>query len=93
MSADEEESSSNDEQQRPSPATQYQSSNGVLNLGMLSVTGFGLLANHAGLVAVFVSTGALMAASAWILSSDRLRKSVSASGFADPPERDLSALG
>jgi predicted MFS family arabinose efflux permease len=68
-------------------------SNGVLNLGMLSVTGFGLVANHAGLVAVFISTGALMAASAWILFSDRLRKSASPARFADAPERDLSASG
>jgi MFS family permease len=39
-------------------------SNGVMNLGMLTVLGFGQLANHVGLVAVFVITGLLVAASA-----------------------------
>jgi len=43
-------------------------SNGVLNLGMLTVLGFGQLANHAGLAAVFVVTGGLVAASAPILA-------------------------
>jgi predicted MFS family arabinose efflux permease len=67
--------------------------NGVLNLGMLSVTGFGLVANHAGLVAVFISTGAMMAASVWVLFPHRFRKSAYSSRLADPPERDLSASG
>jgi MFS family permease len=43
-------------------------SNGVLNVGMFSVLGFGQLANHVGLPAVFAITGALVAASAWLLS-------------------------
>jgi MFS family permease len=41
-------------------------SNGVMNLGMLTVLGFGQLANHVGLVAVFVITGLLVAASGWL---------------------------
>ena len=43
-------------------------SNGVMNLGMLTVLGFGQLANHFGLVAVFVSTGLLVAASGLLRS-------------------------
>jgi MFS family permease len=43
-------------------------SNGVMNLGMFSVLGFGQLANHIGLPAVFVLTGALVAFSAWLFS-------------------------
>jgi MFS family permease len=39
-------------------------SNGVMNLGMLTVLGFGQLANHFGLATVFVMTGLLVAASA-----------------------------
>jgi MFS family permease len=39
-------------------------SNGVMNLGMLTVLGFGQLANHFGLVSVFLTTGTLVAASA-----------------------------
>jgi predicted MFS family arabinose efflux permease len=49
-------------------------SNGVLNLGMLTVLGFGQLANHAGLASVFVVTGALVAASALTLAHDRLKR-------------------
>jgi MFS family permease len=41
-------------------------SNGVMNLGMLTVLGFGQLANHVGLVAVFVITGLLVVASGWL---------------------------
>ena len=48
-------------------------SNGVINLGMLTVLGFGQLANHAGLAAVFVVTGGLVAASAPILALERRR--------------------
>jgi MFS family permease len=47
--------------------------NGVMNLGMLSVLGFGQVANHAGLAAVFVVTGALVAASALFLLPERLK--------------------
>jgi hypothetical protein len=43
-------------------------SNGVLSLGMFSVLGFGQLANHVGLPAVFAITGALVAFSAWLFS-------------------------
>ena len=39
-------------------------SNGVMNLGMLTVLGFGQMANHFGLVSVFLTTGTLVAASA-----------------------------
>ena len=39
-------------------------SNGVMNLGMLTVLGFGQLANHFGLATVFVITGLLVAGSA-----------------------------
>ena len=46
--------------------------NGVMNLGMLSVLGFGQMANHAGLVPVFLVTGALVAASSRLLLPDRL---------------------
>ena len=41
-------------------------SNGVLNLGMLTVLGFGQLANHFGLALVFVATGMLVAGSALV---------------------------
>ncbi len=51
-------------------------SNGVLNLGMLTVLGFGRLANHAGLASVFVITGASVAASALLLVQDRLKRPV-----------------
>jgi MFS family permease len=40
--------------------------NGVMNLGMLTVLGFGQLANHFGLVSVFLTTGTLVAASAFL---------------------------
>jgi MFS family permease len=49
-------------------------SNGVLNLGMLTVLGFGQLANRTGLAAVFVITGALVAASALALAQDRAKR-------------------
>ena len=52
-------------------------SNGVLNLGMFSVLGFGQLANHAGLPAVFVLTGAMVAFSAWLFAPRRRRTSLS----------------
>jgi MFS family permease len=42
-------------------------SNGVMNLGMLSVLVFGQLANHVGLVPVFLITGGLVAASALLV--------------------------
>jgi MFS family permease len=48
--------------------------NGVMNLGMLSVLGFGQMANHAGLVAVFLVTGAMVAASSLLLRPDRLQR-------------------
>jgi hypothetical protein len=41
-------------------------SNGVLNLGMFSVLGFGQLANHVGLPAVFAITGALVGLTPWL---------------------------
>jgi hypothetical protein len=37
-----------------------------MNLGMLTVLGFGQLANHFGLVSVFLTTGTLVAASAFL---------------------------
>jgi predicted MFS family arabinose efflux permease len=40
--------------------------NGVMNLGMLTVLGFGQLANHFGLASVFLTTGTLVAASAFL---------------------------
>jgi len=43
-------------------------SNGVMNLGMFSVLGFGQLANHAGLPVVFVATGAMVAFAAWLFA-------------------------
>jgi len=46
-------------------------SNGVMNLGMVTVLGFGQLANHFGLVAVFLATGTLVAASAALSTSPR----------------------
>jgi predicted MFS family arabinose efflux permease len=49
-------------------------SNGVLNLGMLTVLGFGQLANRAGLPSVFVVTGALVAISSMALAYERLRR-------------------
>lgn len=42
--------------------------NGVMSLGMVSVLGFGQLANHVGLPTVFVASGALVAFSAWLLA-------------------------
>ena len=47
--------------------------NGVLNLGMLSV--LGQFANRAGLAAVFLVTGILVAASSLALLHDRLKHS------------------
>jgi MFS family permease len=47
--------------------------NGVINVGMLSVFGLGLLANHAGLVSIFLLAGGLVAASGLALVRDRLR--------------------
>ena len=41
-------------------------SNGVMNLGVLTVLGFGPMANHFGLVSVFLTTGTLVAASALV---------------------------
>lgn len=49
-------------------------SNGVMNLGLLSVLALGQLANHVGLAALFVLTGAMVAFAAWLLApapSDR----------------------
>ena len=51
-------------------------SNGVLNLGMLSVSLFGALANHAGFEVVFVLAGALVAFSAVFLGPKPWRPSV-----------------
>jgi MFS family permease len=48
--------------------------NGVLNLGMLTVLGFGQLANHAGLAVVFVLTGVLVASLALALAPGALRR-------------------
>ena len=48
-------------------------SNGVMNLGMLTVLGFGQLANRAGLAVVFVVTGALVAGAALALAYERTR--------------------
>jgi MFS family permease len=42
--------------------------NGVMNLGLLSVLGLGQLANHVGVAALFVLTGALVAFAAWLLA-------------------------
>lgn len=44
-------------------------SNGVLNLGMLMVLGFGQLANHLGLVPVFVLSGILVMSSVALLAT------------------------
>jgi MFS family permease len=60
-------------------------SNGVLNLGMLSVSLFGALANHTGLELVFVLAGALVAASAGLLVPAALRRPFRRAG-----ERSLS---
>ena len=51
-------------------------SNGVLQLGMLSVSLFGALANHMGFEPVFVLAGALVAASSVLLVPSALRKLV-----------------
>jgi MFS family permease len=45
--------------------------NAVVNVGMFSVLGFGQLANHVGLPAIFVLTGALVAFSAWLFAPAR----------------------
>lgn len=47
-------------------------SNGVMNLGMLTVLGFGQLANHFGLALVFVAMGVLLAGSALLRGAIRL---------------------
>ena len=49
--------------------------NGVMNLGMLSVLGFGQLANHLGLVSVFLATGGLVALSTLLLTRKSARRS------------------
>jgi hypothetical protein len=46
-------------------------SNGVLNLGLVSVSAFGLLANQVGLVAVFVASGILVASAVFLISPMR----------------------
>lgn len=43
-------------------------SNGVMNLGLLSVLALGQLANHVGLAALFVLTGEMVAFAAWLLA-------------------------
>jgi MFS family permease len=43
-------------------------SNGVMNLGMFSVLGFGQLANHVGLPTVFAASGAMVAFAAWLFA-------------------------
>ncbi|HJX53625.1 MAG TPA: hypothetical protein VJ801_12735 [Polyangia bacterium] len=50
--------------------------NGVLQLGMLSVSLFGALANHTGFTLVFVVAGALVAASSVLLVPAALRRLV-----------------
>jgi inner membrane protein involved in colicin E2 resistance len=45
--------------------------NGLLNLGMMSVFLFGALADHVGFKVVFVLAGGLVAASATVLIPDR----------------------
>jgi hypothetical protein len=50
--------------------------NGVLQLGMLSMSLFGALANHTGFELVFVLAGALVAASSVLLVPSALRKLV-----------------
>jgi MFS family permease len=50
--------------------------NGVMNLGMLTVLGFGQLANHAGLAAVFVVTGALVSSLALTLALGPFKRPV-----------------
>ena len=49
-------------------------SNGVLQLGMLSVSLFGALANHAGFDLVFILAGALVASSSVLLMPAALRR-------------------
>jgi MFS family permease len=51
-------------------------SNGVLSLGMLTVSGFGQLANRAGLATVFVATGALVACCAPLLALGALKRPI-----------------
>jgi MFS family permease len=50
--------------------------NGVLNLGMLTVLGFGQLANRAGLAMVFLITGGLVATFALLLSPRSVERPV-----------------
>jgi len=52
--------------------------NGVMNLGMLSVLGFGQVANHFGLVSVFLATGTLVAVSVLLLTRNALGASANA---------------
>jgi predicted MFS family arabinose efflux permease len=49
-------------------------SNGVLQLGMLSVSLFGALANHTGFELVFILVGALVAAASVLLMTAALRR-------------------
>jgi MFS family permease len=46
--------------------------NGVVNVGMFSVLGFGQLANRVGLPAIFALTGGLVAFSAWLMAPARI---------------------
>ena len=52
--------------------------NGVMNLGMLSVLGFGQLANHFGLLSVFLATGTLVALSTLLLARNPLGEAAKA---------------
>jgi hypothetical protein len=47
--------------------------NGVMTLGMLTVLGFGQLANHFGMVMVFLTTGTMVAVTAFL--RDRVNSS------------------
>jgi predicted MFS family arabinose efflux permease len=63
-------------------------SNGVLNLGMLTVLGFGQLANRAGLALVFVIAGTLVASAALVLVHDRLKSPAAMQPVSEGSGRD-----
>jgi MFS family permease len=63
-------------------------SNGVLNLGMLTVLGFGQLANRAGLRSVFVATGVLVAASSFVLVYERFKRPAALVSVLEVPDRE-----
>jgi MFS family permease len=62
--------------------------NGVMNLGMLTVLGFGQLANQAGLVAVFVLTGVLVASLAAALALGALKRPVELASAIETPAEE-----